>query len=264
MVDINLDLRDEHKESRILDYNTLAALGMPFGPYTRFIDSVVTHRAIGMCDGQSFKSSSLLVYCESSSKVAFELAGAEYPIPPSPLVDGAIGADTGKGDADDSQEEQGMDALLLRRCQSISENSDAAQRETGILIIETSEAEKKGKGFWTNLFHKLRAIGVFIQIVLLIGFNCVVTFPTSFELVLTALSIFNLDILPALGIDCWLSKFDYIHTMISTTIAPIAASLLWFFCFLAASAIAKYRGTDTKKAKVKRLNFYEYFNFFCC
>ena len=111
LVDINLDLRDEHMESRILDYNTLAALGMPFGPYTRFIDSVVTHHAIGMCDGQSFKSSSLLVYCESSSKVAFELAGAEYPIPPSPLVDGAIGADTGKGDADDSQEEQGMNDL---------------------------------------------------------------------------------------------------------------------------------------------------------
>ena len=119
--------------------------------------------------------------------------------------------------------------------------------------------KKKGKGFWTNLFHKLRTICVFLRIVLLVGFNCVVTFPTSFELVLTALSIFNLDILPALGIDCWLSKFDYIHTMISTTIAPIAASSLWFFCFLTASAIAKCRGTDTKKAKVKRSNFYAYF-----
>ncbi len=29
---------------------------------------------------------------------------------------------------------------------------------TSASIIETSEVEKKGKGFWTSLFHKLRAI----------------------------------------------------------------------------------------------------------
>ena len=149
LVDINLDLRDEHKESRILDFNTLAALGMPFGAYTRFIDSVVTHRAIGMCDGQSFKSSSLLVYCESSSKVAFELAGAEYPIPPSPLVDGAIGADTGKGDADDSQEEQGMDALDHER------DEEKTEEEVELYLYPIKEkvaAEKVPSSvlFWTR------------------------------------------------------------------------------------------------------------------
>ena len=149
LVDINLDLRDEHKESRILDFNTLAALGMPFGPYTRFIDSVVTHRAIGMCDGHSLKSSSLLVYCESSSKVAFELAGAEYPIPPSPLVDGAIGADTGKGDADDSQEEQGMDALDHER------DEEETEEEVELYLYPIKEkvaAEKVPSSvpFWTR------------------------------------------------------------------------------------------------------------------
>ena len=149
MVDINLDLRDEHKESRILDYNTLAALGMPFGPYTRFIDSVVTHRAIGVCDGQSFRSPSLLVYCESSSKVAFELAGAEYPIPPSPLVDGAIGADTGKGDADDSQEEQGMDALDHER----DEEKTEEEVELYLYPIKEKVAAEKAPSFvafWTR------------------------------------------------------------------------------------------------------------------
>ena len=47
--------------------------------------------------------------------------------------------------------------------------------------------------------------------------------------------------------------------MISTTISPIVASLLWLLCFLTASSIAAYRGTDTKEVKVKRSNFYAYY-----
>ena len=118
---------------------------------------------------------------------------------------------------------------------------------------------RKGKVFGQAFFiNSVR----YVHIIGLVGVNCVITFPTFLELVLAALSIFNLDILQELGIDCWLTKFDYIHTIISTIITPIAASLLFFFRFLTSSAIVEYWGIDTKKAKVERSNFYAYF--LCC
>ena len=121
--------------------------------------------------------------------------------------------------------------------------------------------EKKGKGFWTNLFHKLRAICVFLRIVLLVGFNCVVTFPTSFELVLAALSIFNLDILPALGIDCWLTKFklhsyDDLHHYRSNC-SKLAIFLL--FDIISNRGIPGHRHEESKSEAIKFLRVLYFF-----
>ena len=41
------------------------------------------------------------------------------------------------------------------------------------------------------------------------AFNCNISFPDMFETVLSTFSIFSFDILPGLGMDCWLTKFDY-------------------------------------------------------
>ena len=60
-------------------------------------------------------------------------------------------------------------------------------------------------------FTKIRSFLVYLQIVLTIGFSCVVEFPELFEMVLVPISILNLNFLSALGIHCWFSEFDYVR-----------------------------------------------------
>ena len=61
---------------------------------------------------------------------------------------------------------------------------------------------------WESAETKLKALAAFLQIVLNISFTCTVKFPVEFQAVLTTLSLFNLDILPALGIQCWFNAYD--------------------------------------------------------
>jgi len=49
------------------------------------------------------------------------------------------------------------------------------------------------------------------------GFNCSITFPLTYEHVLSFLTFVNLEIVPFLGLQCWFVEFDYIDGMMTTT-----------------------------------------------
>jgi hypothetical protein len=44
-----------------------------------------------------------------------------------------------------------------------------------------------------------------------IGFNYSLKWPDKFENVMSALSVFSLDMLPSLGLNCYTAGFDYIN-----------------------------------------------------
>jgi len=74
--------------------------------------------------------------------------------------------------------------------------------------FEVVRLEQKMQARWESAETKLKALAAFLQIVLNISFTCTVKFPVEFQAVLTTLSLFNLDILPALGIQCWFNAYD--------------------------------------------------------
>jgi Na+/H+ antiporter NhaD/arsenite permease-like protein len=75
--------------------------------------------------------------------------------------------------------------------------------------------------------------------------------------VLTAFSIFNLNVLPALGIQCWFNDFNYIDSMMTLTVVPLAVAALIFFMYLASSLRAKL-GKQTEEQRKARAQFYSF------
>lgn len=144
---------------------------------------------------------------------------------------------------------------MKRSMLTIKENVKRAKRAS---FKDVSEKSTKARKKWQWLETKLRAIAIFVQIVLTIGFNCFITFPLNFENVLTTVAVLNLDILPALGIQCWLSQFDYIDSMITTTVGPILLSVILFAFFILSNFVATIFRRNDKKARTVRLQFYAY------
>ena len=91
---------------------------------------------------------------------------------------------------------------------------------------ETTEKTMTTRKKWLWLETKLRALAIFLQIVLNIDFNCDIIFPDIFEGVLRTVSILNLNVLPALGIQCCTS---YKKTACDSSIVTILA-LIALFC----------------------------------
>jgi hypothetical protein len=89
---------------------------------------------------------------------------------------------------------------LYRRCRR--------NRGTEGLEDEAVKLEQKLQARWERVETKLKALAAFLQIVLNISFTCTVQFPIKFQSVLTTLSVFNLEILPSLGIQCWFNAYD--------------------------------------------------------
>ena len=52
-----------------------------------------------------------------------------------------------------------------------------------------------------------------------------ISFPRIYEQVTAALGFVNVDLIPALGLEC-LARFNYISTMLLTTLGPIVVCLL--------------------------------------
>jgi hypothetical protein len=48
----------------------------------------------------------------------------------------------------------------------------------------------------------------FSQISVNIQFNCDIKFPLNYQKMLDSLAIANLDLIPSLGMQCWLNDFD--------------------------------------------------------
>ena len=55
---------------------------------------------------------------------------------------------------------------------------------------------------------KIKALAAFSQISGNLAFNCSVSFPANFQWVIDTLSITNLDLIPSLGMACYLTYFD--------------------------------------------------------
>ena len=52
------------------------------------------------------------------------------------------------------------------------------------------------------------ALMAFAQISVNIQFNCDIKFPLNYQKMLDTLAIANLDLIPSLGMQCWLNEFD--------------------------------------------------------
>jgi hypothetical protein len=82
---------------------------------------------------------------------------------------------------------------------------------------------------------KVKALAAYFQIAVNISFNCGVTFPLSFNRVLDALKIINVDLIPALGLQCRYNGFDYVYKMVGACFFPLILSggflLAYLFVF---------------------------------
>jgi len=56
---------------------------------------------------------------------------------------------------------------------------------------------------------------------------------------LATLSVFNFDILPALGLTCHLARFDYIDKMLAVTLVPVVLVALvgMGYCFVKSDTV---------------------------
>jgi Na+/H+ antiporter NhaD/arsenite permease-like protein len=122
---------------------------------------------------------------------------------------------------------------------------------------DTSSLQKRARARWQRAETKLKGLAAFLQIVLNIDITCAVQFPKKFESVMTALSFLNLNVLPALGIQCWFTRFDYIDGMMAVTITPLVIAVLIFLFFLGSSGLAKFRRENQDKQK-RRNHFYSF------
>ena len=78
----------------------------------------------------------------------------------------------------------------------------------------------------TSLKIKFKALAIYGQIVSKISFNCSIRFPWLFEVVIVPLNIFQLDFIPALGLQCEFSRFDFVSKIIVVTVVPIGAAFV--------------------------------------
>lgn len=67
---------------------------------------------------------------------------------------------------------------------------------------------------------ELKQMISFAQIVATMRYTCGVTFPARFDSLLAILAIFNLDVYPALGMQCQVKYFDFINRMVCVTGGP--------------------------------------------
>jgi hypothetical protein len=112
--------------------------------------------------------------------------------------------------------------------------------------------QKESKKVWKSASARVKALVAFMQIVSSTGFNCDVTFPPLFEKLLGALGIFNLDVVPALGLQCWFASFDYVNKLVTVTLVPVAISGV-----LGLQMILAYMSSDaTARAKKVKLASY--------
>ena len=68
---------------------------------------------------------------------------------------------------------------------------------------------------------ELKQMISFAQIVATMRYTCGVTFPAHFDALLAILAIFNLDVYPALGMQCQVKYFDFINRMVCVTGGPL-------------------------------------------
>lgn len=61
---------------------------------------------------------------------------------------------------------------------------------------------------------KVKALTAYLQIAVNISFNCGVAYPANFTSFLDGVKVINVDLIPALGLQCEYNGFDYVHKMV--------------------------------------------------
>ena len=85
---------------------------------------------------------------------------------------------------------------------------------------------------------KAKALATFGQIALNVTFNCSMAFPASFERTLFSIKIVNLELMLP-WMQCKLSNFDYLDTMVFVTVPPLFLVVILGLIFLFQLAIAR-------------------------
>jgi hypothetical protein len=94
-------------------------------------------------------------------------------------------------------------------------------RERKEIVIVPSSPLRLGFDLIKKKQDKFKAFVAFCQIAVSIPFNCVIEFPSPFEKILRGLEIFNLNVIPALGLQCSLLRFDYLDQLLVMTLSPL-------------------------------------------
>jgi hypothetical protein len=149
-----------------------------------------------------------------------------------------------------------MSIILILCVFMVYERFNSSRAKDEAYAQEVTAATVKWRAGWKHMETILKVLTAFVQIVVNISLVCFITFPSKFEVMLTAFSILNLDVLPALGIQCWFNGFNYIDSMIYMTASPLMLAVLIFVLYLSPSMWAKWRGNRTEEEQPARKTFY--------
>ena len=85
----------------------------------------------------------------------------------------------------------------------------------------------------------------FAQIVVAMAFNFSLVFPSLFSRLLSAFSVLTFDVLPSLGLNCFLSyNFDYVNKMGTVTVAPLIAITVLVLVSLAMRRVGRIQDSQ--------------------
>lgn len=94
---------------------------------------------------------------------------------------------------------------------------------------------------------QLKSIIAFLQISGNIGFNYSLTWPANFEKVMLAVDVVNFDLLPALGVNCYTTSFDYVSKMVAMTLGPLGVATLLLTAYLYVNCTRRRKARVTGK-----------------
>lgn len=109
-------------------------------------------------------------------------------------------------------------AAVLYKIHRSRKDDENESVDAGKYILWVQKMMRKGR-------TRAKALWAFGQINVNVSFNCGISFPRIYEQVTAALGFVNIDLIPALGLEC-LARFNYISTMLLTTLGPIVVCLL--------------------------------------
>ena len=98
---------------------------------------------------------------------------------------------------------------------------------------------------------KVKTLVGFAQIMTSIGFNCAISFPPLFEKASSSVEVVNLDLLPAFGINCRLSDFNFADKMVAMMLAPIGLCFLLgiAYCYVQRSKGGRFEPSEEQAKK---------------
>ena len=94
-----------------------------------------------------------------------------------------------------------------------------------------------------------KTLASFGQIAANIAFNCNVKFPGFITRILEVVAACNLDFLPALGLRCWASSFDYAEAMVVQAVGPLLLASVLGCGFVAATRASNWHFREVQAAR---------------